>query len=122
MPMPLKSMSSIRNPTEGFGAPSYCSTLTDTANLKVTRPRRSARPVQIRHGGEHVFEVLPAGVAQALFIEHGDADGRFDERLLPQRRGDGHLFDDVSAPRNRRSAQDEPEIEGDSSHLQILLS
>jgi len=39
--------------------------------------------------------VLSACVPQCPLVEHGDADGRIDERLLAERRGDDDLFEDV---------------------------
>jgi hypothetical protein len=50
--------------------------------------------------------MLPPAVTQRARIEHGDADGRFDQRLLTQRRGDDHFFQHVIVGRDgRRGSQ-----------------
>jgi hypothetical protein len=54
--------------------------LADAANLEVTRPRRVAGPVEVRHQRQHVLEMLFAGRAQGVRAEHGRAAGELDVR------------------------------------------
>ena len=88
----------IDQETDGrIGRPLVLFELTDSADLKIARPRSIAGPIKIGHESRHILEILLACVLQKLGVEHGDRRWDLKRRNGPQ----GRRHDDLLQGRTR---------------------
>jgi hypothetical protein len=66
------------------GCPLVLLQFADAADLKVARPRRVAGPIEVRHQGQNVLQVLPARVVQCIGVQHRDASRQFGKGQRPE--------------------------------------
>jgi hypothetical protein len=92
MPMPLKSMSSIRKPTDGLGA-FVLFALADTADLEIAGTRTPRGPVEIGHQWQDIFEMLLAGIMQCLRGQHACTDRGIFQGQRAESGGHDHFFE-----------------------------